>query len=409
MARTFNGTTDYLNTTIGACAALSGDLSIAMVTRASTDGVSGLGFGIGGANRWSIGKDSTNVIRWGNAATAVKGTTAWTVSSGWVFVAATKPAGSSTGRVHLYVYQTRTWVHENAVGVAMPDAVPDAGANFGARAGPGSFYGGDIAVGGAWAANLTDAQVEALAFRLHSWWLPSTKGIWVLDQAATGTKVWDLTGNGANESTITGTSVASSAVAVWNRGAPIITVHAANPFSTVSGSAAITGTGTISASGVRKRFGAATITGSGTVSATGVRKRFATAAVSGTGAVSASGTVTRSGSAAITGTGTITIAGVRTVLAAAALSGAGAIVAAGARGAAGSAAIVGTGTISATGTTTLPYPYVAAIHVSIAYGETQSFTVETEDDEVDVEVSHTNPVPTITSIDENPIVVLTVS
>jgi len=123
-------------------------------------------------------------------------------------------------------------------------------------------------------------------------------------------------------------------------------------YRTVTGAAALTGTGSQTAAGVRKRIGAATLSGTGSLTAAGTVTPGSTtvtgaADLTGTGTLSASGTRTRSGAATLTGTGTQTASGTRTTIGAATLTGTGTLSASGTRTRSGAAALTGTGTLSA--------------------------------------------------------------
>ncbi len=138
---------------------------------------------------------------------------------------------------------------------------------------------------------------------------------------------------------------------------------------TVTGAAALTGTGSSTIAGVRTRLGvaaltgtgsstiagthtwmaAAALTGAGSATIAGVRTRFGTAALSGQGSATAAGVRTRSGSAALSGVGSLTAAGTHEWLAAAALSGTGSLVASGDRIVLGAADLTGTGSETVAG------------------------------------------------------------
>ena len=119
-----------------------------------------------------------------------------------------------------------------------------------------------------------------------------------------------------------------------------------------SGSAAISGTGTLSASATRTRFASAAISGSGTFAASATRTRFASAAVSGSGAFSATVTCTRFRDAAVSGSGTLAASAVRTGVASAAITGAGAWSASAVRTGLAEGAVSGSGAWSASATRT---------------------------------------------------------
>ncbi len=208
MARTFNGTSDSI--TLGQVPQITAASSLAAIMRiTASDGVTKTILQIGGNGSFSLKRSSGNFLGWStNNGTALIGTTTINAASGWRFIAGTRAAGTSTQRLH-----------SSTVG----NISTNTQVTFGVNNVGSQFFVGDIAVGGTWSTALTDDQVEPLAFSLAPWYSYSCKGLWVLDQAATGTKVWDLTGGGAKETGISGTTVSTAAVPVWNRGAPIIT------------------------------------------------------------------------------------------------------------------------------------------------------------------------------------------
>jgi hypothetical protein len=227
VARTFNGSSDKLKLSGGGSAGLAAAISVAVVVKlnASRDTAwrslyaslntfslwnNGYVFELDNANR-AIFSDNS-----GHSSNV--GTTTTTSSDGWVLLAVSKPAGSSTVRFHRYKYSTNAFVHENMSGTCT-DATGNAAVYvelFGDLGGSGDWFGGDAAIAAAWGRALSDAEIESLPFTLQSWYASAPAGLWLLDQAATSQKVADLTGNGADESVLTGTSIASSSVPVFN-------------------------------------------------------------------------------------------------------------------------------------------------------------------------------------------------
>lgn len=141
---------------------------------------------------------------------------------GWCFVAGTKATGTTFPRLHKYAYATNTWTHGDASANQQADASGSVSSvAVGARTGvsPTSGFSGDIAIA-AWFAgnNLSDSQVEQLPFSLRAWLGYSPSGLWLLDQSSTSQTVIDLTGGGANQSNITGTSVSTASVPVFGYG-----------------------------------------------------------------------------------------------------------------------------------------------------------------------------------------------
>ncbi len=227
MARSFaSASTARVDLSLGAGGSLTGACSLAAIVRRASDGATHNVINIGSTVNVvrTLRLDATNVVAFKSGASSGLGTTTVVAADGWTFIAGTKAAGTATPRVHIYKLSTRTWVHENT-GASIGDITPSGASAIGVGASNAGPFNGDIAACGSWATALTDAQVETLAFSLVPWFSYTPKGLWVLDQAATGTKVWDVTGGGANESSLTATSVATSAVPIWNRGAPIPAVQ----------------------------------------------------------------------------------------------------------------------------------------------------------------------------------------
>ena len=161
------------------------------------------------------------IIAGSNGSVQVAGTLAATAATGWVLVAFTKATGTATPRFHLYNYGTNTASHENAGGTLADPTTPVTRAQIGRRQTTSTprYYQGDIAAVGVWNAVLTDAQFEALAFSLSAWFAVQPKGLWLLDQSAVAQTVIDLTGGGANQSSITGTTLGAVSVPVFSYGA----------------------------------------------------------------------------------------------------------------------------------------------------------------------------------------------
>lgn len=275
MARHFTqASSEKINLSLGAGGSITGAVTLAAIincTAGSTSsGVGIVVIGTSGERRLNIG--SARQLRLVSGGSQSNSTT--TVANAWQFVAATKAAGSATPRFHFYTFSTGVWVHENG-SAAIGDSTPSGASDIGWIAALGGFYfDGDIAIAGAWATALTDAQVETLAFSLTPWHSYSNNGLWVLDQAATTIKVWDQSGNGANESSLTGTSVATSAVPVWNRGAPPVVVA----FNVVR---AATGTAYMAAGAVMLDTGTKTISGAVTAESSAASLATASKAAAG--------------------------------------------------------------------------------------------------------------------------------
>lgn len=106
-------------------------------------------------------------------------------------------------------------------------------------------------------------------------------------------------------------------------------IHVNDPIvpTTVTGAAALVGSGVLSGSGTRVRSGAASLVGSGILSGSGTRIRSGTATLSGSGSLSGAGRRLGFGAATLSGAGTLASSGIRVCLGASAFSGVGALVA----------------------------------------------------------------------------------
>lgn len=187
-----------------------------------------------GDNRTIISAGATNAVSWmlqtivatGTIAirtdgTEVHGTTGLTLNA-WHCIAITKASGNVRPVCHIYPYATDTWVHENASGNRANSSTPLTQAQLGCTPAGAGFCDGDIAVAAAWNVVLTNNQVEALAYDMLAWFVVQPQGLFVLDQSAVAQTVPDLSGGGANQSSITGTTVATSSVPVWSPGVGVM-------------------------------------------------------------------------------------------------------------------------------------------------------------------------------------------
>lgn len=178
-----------------------------------------------GASRWGFGINTaaTFNLRCGNSTTNSSAAVATTGE--WNMIAVSKATGTATPRFHSYRYSTDGLTQEDGGGTLGNSGTPATSVYLGS---PSANFGfnGDYAVAAYWNVVLTDAQVQLLSYDLANWFAAATpKAMWVLDQGATGTKVLDITGGGANESSLAGSSVSTNAVPVWNIGAGPIAVQ----------------------------------------------------------------------------------------------------------------------------------------------------------------------------------------
>ncbi len=160
--------------------------------------------GATGAVSWAMAIDTAGKPRLAtNNTNVTAGATALAVSK-WYLVAMSKATGTVTPRIHIYDYAAVTWVHENAGGTLADSSTPITRCAIGVGAsGAAGFWDGDIAAVAIWNVVLTDTQAEALLL-----FLPAvSKGLWRLNQDVTTENVLDMSGGGANQSAIVGTSI----------------------------------------------------------------------------------------------------------------------------------------------------------------------------------------------------------
>lgn len=224
MARTFSGT-DKIETAIGSLVGINmAPLTLVAIVRRNANGAWHAPISIetsANSSRVSMEFSDTNTIQLIFGSSNKDTTVPISSADGWVLAAVSKAGGSSVPRGHKYVYSTKTWTHTDAAAASGGDSTDLTGGKvkFGQWQNT-DVLNGDMAVAIAYKRVLTDAEVEMLPHSLPAilWTAPS--GLWLFDQAATTTNIIDLTGNGANQTTLTGTSVASSSQA-FRRGSGI--------------------------------------------------------------------------------------------------------------------------------------------------------------------------------------------
>ena len=131
-------------------------------------------------------------------------------SNQWLFVAMTKAAGNNSAKAYMYNFETEEWTIATCTGVIGNGGASPSSLSFGEWDG-GEQFRGKIAAQAVWDTVLSEAQIKELAEGVSiADWLttsPSPKGLWMFNQAETSEAVLDLTGNGAVETTQSGTTV----------------------------------------------------------------------------------------------------------------------------------------------------------------------------------------------------------
>jgi hypothetical protein len=230
------------------------------------------------------------------------------ISTGtWYLVVTRKATGTAPVRFSLYNYTSTTWTHANSVDTGGSAVSLANGTSPGASGtirfefqDTSSYFDGRVAVQAAWAnavhwsADSTgDAAIEAagLESALQAWSDESPDALWAFNQASTGTAVDDLTGGGADQAAINGTTV--------------VTIDGPDPFDW-SLTAGVTGTGlgaytfTGAAAGIPETFGTATGAYTFTSTAAGIPDVHGTSTAAYTFTGTAAG---QAGAPTVTGTG----------------------------------------------------------------------------------------------------------
>lgn len=241
MARTFNDlTTNNIRTSIATPHDIAFGSFALIMKRNSTEwnGLVGLHTS-GGSARLNLeiqGNANGNFLVVQNEITDVPSPFTVTNADGWVLLVVSKGTAAIAGTALMtwwkYVYSSDTWNYEPPVGTGPSDGgLPGTSGTI--RFGQwetGDFLGGDLAVAGMWNRVLIDAEVRGMPFDLAAWHASGPVGLWVFDQSETTHNLADLTGNGADQSAITATTVSTNSVPVFNYGlGPSVALVEAGP------------------------------------------------------------------------------------------------------------------------------------------------------------------------------------
>lgn len=137
----------------------------------------------------------------------------------WQITGAGKNGGNVLGRFHLVELEgpnTGVWTHPDATGGNWPDW------SLGIDAliiGTGQRKGaGQIAAVAVWTTNFSNTDWETLIgfTQAQMWFNQHPAGMWLLNQTSTATAVQDVTGNGANQTALAGTTVSALEPPGWS-------------------------------------------------------------------------------------------------------------------------------------------------------------------------------------------------
>jgi hypothetical protein len=133
----------------------------------------------------------------------------WTAADGWVLVAWTKAAGTTTVRYHKGVLSTGadSWTHVDSAGTVDNDDQTCDRAQTRFMEEDGWVFRGRYGVMAAWGSVLSDGALEALTSDYADWQSSAPVALWRFDQAATTEAVDDQTGNGSDQTALAGSTV----------------------------------------------------------------------------------------------------------------------------------------------------------------------------------------------------------
>jgi len=137
-----------------------------------------------------------------------RGLTTTGLANVWCVFAATKVSGTAKAKLYIYRFDTKTWqIGEGAGEIANPTEAAEE-IRLGQWNSTENFQG-LYAASAMYNKVLTQAEIEELATAssLQSWLKKGPVGMWMFNQPSTAESVLDITGNGANQTELVGTTV----------------------------------------------------------------------------------------------------------------------------------------------------------------------------------------------------------
>lgn len=228
-ARAFNGTTAKITLAQGTVGVYGPGTAFALIFPTAT-GAPQTALSTGSANAAGFMLQADTKVYCRTDGTEVHGSALMSASN-WYAISASKATGTTTPRLHVYDCTAGTWTHENASGTRPNSSTPTTRNALGVNsAGTGAFFTGTIQLAAFWSSVLDDTATAAL-ISLSAVIAAAPNALWILDQASTAIPVPDYTGNGADETALTGTTVSSVTIPNFD-----MTYPSANaPFSYLGG------------------------------------------------------------------------------------------------------------------------------------------------------------------------------
>jgi hypothetical protein len=162
----------------------------------------------GGSRKWAVNEYSDGNTWFGTDSDG-QITGSYTADDEWLLNASANNVAGSDRRAHRYNFTDETWSHTDpggSVAKTAPGTLDHV--RVGRMANSATEYlDGDLAVLAIFDSYLSDGNMETLTSGLSAWVALSPVALWAFNQADTSDDVLDLTGNGADQTAITGTTV----------------------------------------------------------------------------------------------------------------------------------------------------------------------------------------------------------
>lgn len=214
--RHFDGVNDRIKFDLGGCD-ITGAFTIAALIRPATitsgtfKAVQAAMTAGGVANGYSLGHSSKQAVLFTGETTQFSGTPFIEFDNLWLLYVISKAAGSVKPRWHAKVWEEgepSPWIEHDG-SANFPDAASVAGGFlYVGDDGENDFCEFDVAALARWNSKLSEEQKKSLStLALTDWSILSPTGFWLFNQDSVAEPVEDLSGNGADESERTDTSV----------------------------------------------------------------------------------------------------------------------------------------------------------------------------------------------------------
>lgn len=215
--RSFNGSGDLIKVDNGAFGAINngGAFSVVMLAYPVTLSLNKcfVSMDQGSLNMFALyTPDTSGAFNWGSdVPNADSGAAMGLTTGAWQVIGISKAGGAATPRLHRKVLGSGSWTHTDgsaSVGTNAATAVNITFNAFQDGSGGWLWYIGSAAM---FLSNLSDTDYVNIESNHTTAWIYnnlSPAALWDFNQASTATAVTDLTGGGANQTALSGTSVA---------------------------------------------------------------------------------------------------------------------------------------------------------------------------------------------------------